>query len=268
MQTETAVRFEVKGMAAEKRQFTGLASTYDLDYGGDVIRPGAFARTLKEAGITGRTIPLVDQHTYSSVRSVIGKMVKAEEKKSGLEATFQVVSSAEGDEYLARLREGMVDGLSIGYETRAWSEPSDDERKSGVQRILSDIELREVSLVIWGMNPNALIDTASVKSISRTLASMKRETLTDNDRKMLRQIASLSGALLRPISPPAAAAAAGEEEGSAPISPEAPPVDTADAQKAIADPVLSDSEKDALRRELLAFQIKRTIQHGTGVTTS
>jgi uncharacterized protein len=254
--TDTAAlqttRFEVKKTSTEKRQFTGLASTWDLDYGGDLITPGAYARTLKEGLEKGRTVPLVDQHTYGSVRSVVGKMLSAKETKGGLEATFQVVSSPEGDEYLARVKEGMIDGLSIGYETRGWREPDEDEKKSGVERVLTDVELREVSLVIWGMNPNALINTASVKTIASTIAGMKRETLTDDDKKMLRQVASLSGALLRPLPPPEESADAELKTDDAPDPPEAPPGDTADAQKAEADHL-------ALRDELLAFQIKQTL---------
>jgi hypothetical protein len=77
-----------------------------------------------------------------------------------------------------------------------------------------------------------LITTASVKCIPLILERLKRESLTDDDKKTLRQIASMSGALLRPLSPPA---------------------DAADANKAA---VLSDEERRALIRDLLRFQMK------------
>jgi hypothetical protein len=113
--------------------------------------------------------------------------------------------------------------------------------------------------VIWGMNSNARINTMSVKSINDTLASMKREALTDDDRKMLRQVASLSGALLRPLSPPGQPADAIDDADAPEYTPEAPPGDTADAPKAQAVQVMGDEESEALMRELLAFQLKRTL---------
>jgi HK97 family phage prohead protease len=254
-------RFAVK--ASEGRQFTGLASTWDLDEGGDLILPGAYATTLGEWKAQGRVIPLINQHNYYDARHAIGKMVAAEETQEGLVSTFQVVNSPDGNEFLARIKDGILDGLSIGYSVRKWRPPSDAERKLGVQRVLEEIELREVSVVIWGMNPNALIDTASVKSLADSLAQLKRETLTEDERKTLRQIASRCGALLRPDDQPPApgvpgAAAAGATGEQAPPPPTAPPGgeshDPAAAPKAYAN-------TDALAQRLLALRLAQTVSH-------
>lgn len=255
-----AARFTVKAdaKAAEKRQFTGLASTWDLDLGGDKIVQGAYTRTLSEWKSTQRTIPLINQHQYWDAKNAIGKMIAAEETDAGLETTFQLVNSAEGEEFLARIRDGILDGLSIGYEVRGWRPPSEEERGRGVQRVLTDIELREVSVVIWGMNENALIDTSSVKSIANALAQLSRETLTDDDRKTVRQIAALSGALLRPKSDqpptgaPPAADAGSEEEEQDPPPPEAPPGEPADAPKAYAN-------AEQLQQRLRSIRIATTL---------
>jgi HK97 family phage prohead protease len=252
-------RFELK--ATERRTFEGLLSTWDLDSGGDKVVPGAFKRWLGEWKRSGRTVPLIDTHgnggEYSSVRQVIGKLMDADEVDEGLSTKWYVLDSHDGDEYHARVKQGLVDEMSMGYQAIGHRKPNEDEAKAGVRRWLTDVDVKEGSLVIWGMNSNARINTMSVKSINDTLASMKRESLTDDDRKMLRQVASLSGALLRPLSPPGDPAAASDDEEMA--QPEAPPGDTADAQKAKADPVMSDEENDALMRELLAFQLKRTL---------
>jgi HK97 family phage prohead protease len=252
-------RFELK--ATDRRTFEGLLSTWDLDSGGDKVVPGAFKRWLGEWKRSGRTVPLIDTHgnggEYSSVRQVVGKLLDGEETDEGLSTKWYVLDSPDGDEYHARVKQGLVDEMSMGYSAIGHRKPNEDEAKAGVKRWLTDVEVKEGSLVIWGMNSNARINTMSVKSINDTLASMKRESLTDDDRKMLRQVASLSGALLRPLSPPGDPAAASDDEEMA--QPEAPPGDTADAQKAKADPVMSDEENDALMRELLAFQLKRTL---------
>lgn len=254
-----AARFAVKAdsVAAEKRTFTGLASTWDLDQGGDQIQQGAYARTLREWKDAGRTIPLINQHQYWDAKNAIGKMLEARETDVGLETTFQLVGSAEGDEFLARIRDGILDGLSIGYEVRGWRAPTDEEKQRGVFRVLTDIELREVSLVIWGMNENALIDTSSVKSIASALAALRRETLTDDDRKTVRQIAALSGALLRPKEgqPPASdplAADAGTDGSEQTPSPDAPPGDPAAAQEAPKTYAKTDELQQRLRSIRLA----------------
>jgi hypothetical protein len=113
------------------------------------------------------------------------------------------------------------------------------------------------------MNPNALIDTASVKSLADSLAQLKRETLTEDERKTLRQIASRCGALLRPDDQPPApgvpgAAAAGATGEQAPPPPTAPPGgeshDPAAAPKAYAN-------TDALAQRLLALRLAQTVSH-------
>jgi HK97 family phage prohead protease len=243
----TEIRFEVKADAieAEKRQFTGLASTWDLDLGGDVIEKGAYSRTLRDWKSSGRLIPLINQHHYFDAKDAIGKLIAAKQTETGLETTFQVVNSAEGDEYLARIKDGILNGLSIGYETRAWRPPSEAERKRGVFRVLEDVELKEVSLVIWGMNQNALIDAASVKmltaTVAKALASLKRDDLSDEDRKTVRTIAAQCGALLRE---------------DAPNPPKDPPA------KRAADDTTAYPATEALNQRILALRLDRTIRAG------
>lgn len=239
--------FELKAdtVEAEKRQFTGFASTWDLDLGGDVIEKGAYTRTLRDWKSSGRLIPLINQHQYWDSLDAIGKLVTAKQTDTGLETTFQVVNSAQGDEYLSRIKDGILNGLSIGYETRAWRPPTDAEKKRGVFRVLEDVELKEVSLVIWGMNQNALIDASSVKmltdTVAKALASLKRDDLSDEDRKTVRTIAAQCGALLRE---------------DAPNPPKDPP-----AEKAADEPEAYPAT-EALNQRILALRLDRTIRAG------
>jgi uncharacterized protein len=263
---QKALRFAIK--ATSQRTFTGLASTWDLDEGGDLILPGAYKATLQEWQQSGRVIPLINQHNYHDARHAVGKMVGAKETTEGLESTFQLVNSPEGDEFLARIKDGIIDGLSIGYSVRQSREPSEAERKLGIHRVIEDIELREVSLVIWGMNPNALIDTASVKSLAATLASLKREALTDDQRKDVRQIASLCGALLRKSDPSPAddeqAADTDEDKPAddAPPPPETPPGgEPADAEKA------NTIAAEALAHRIRRLRLDRTIHDARSTLT-
>lgn len=159
--------FEVKAIDEATRTFKGLASTWDLDLGGDVIERGAFKRTLRNWQSSKKPMPLIDQHNYMSVRSVIGKMIEAEETDEGLEATFEVIEGPDGDEVYRRVKGGYVDGLSIGYRAIESREPDEAQRLKGIWRILKEVKLVEVSVVIWPMNPDATIE--SVKALTDAL---------------------------------------------------------------------------------------------------
>src|SRR5690606_19887444 len=185
--------FEVKGVDATERTFEGLASTWDLDLVGDVIHRGAFKRTLQHWRQSGRVIPLIDQHNYGSVRSVVGKLIAAKETEDGLWTKYEVIDGPDGDEILRRIEGGYVDGLSIGYRAIKIETPTEDEARRGVWRHLKEVQLREVSVVVWPMNERARIDVDSVKSL---LAAMKDRDLDDDDRGALKALRQQIDALL------------------------------------------------------------------------
>ena len=148
--------------------FEALASTWDLDLGGDIIQRGAFVRTLDHWRGSTKIIPLIDQHNYNSVRAVVGKMTDARESDEGLVTTWQILDTDDGREVYARLKGGFIDGMSIGY--RVVGEP---EMKDGVRHI-KEVALEEVSVVIWPMNPGAR--TQSIKAAMEHLdADQKAE---------------------------------------------------------------------------------------------
>lgn len=186
-------RFELKSVDEEARTFTGLASTNDLDYGGDVIIPGAFKRTLTNWRKGKKVMPLIDSHNYGSIRSVIGKMLTAEETSDGLETSFEVIEGIDGDEAFRRIKGGYVDGLSIGYEPVKIRRPNEEEQLKGIWRFLEEIKLVEISVVLWPMNPNARIDTNSVKSL---LTIAKDRVLTEDELEELRGLKINLDALL------------------------------------------------------------------------
>lgn len=181
--------FTVKSVDAKARTFEGLSAAYTLDSGNDEIKVGAFAQTIarwKQGG--KKTVkPLIDQHVYNSVRRVVGKIIEMEERpqEGGLWTKFQVVPGNDGDEILHRVEGGFVTGLSIGYRAIKFS--FEEREGLGMVRILEELALEEVSLVIWGMNPDALIDTDSVKSQLEALDRKRSELLAmlepDNEEK-------------------------------------------------------------------------------------
>lgn len=237
------VRLEVKAdsMDDDERTFTGLASTWDIDLGGDVIHKGAFKQTLNHwRSAEGRVIPLLDSHNaWGSVRNVLGKMVDAKETDAGLEATFTVIDGPDGDEIWRRLKSGLITGLSIGYRPVKIEMPTDDEERAGVWRHLKEVELREVSVVLWPMNEGARIDTDSVKGLLEAVTALEaQDTLSDEEKAELRELHAKIGGML-------GVADSGQEapEGTEGKDDDAPPAEHSDL-----DP--NDEKRQALEARL------------------
>jgi uncharacterized protein len=125
-------------------RFAGYAALFDRpDRGGDVIRPGAFARSL--AG--GRAVPLLWQHEQGSP---IGRVELCREDARGLRVIGRLsAASGKGREAAALVREGAIGGLSFGYRVRG--------RREGRFRELLDLDLVEISLVTVPMQPAARV---------------------------------------------------------------------------------------------------------------
>jgi HK97 family phage prohead protease len=228
------VRLEVKAGSVNEaeRTFQGLASTWALDLGGDVIHPGAYARTLGLWKSSGRVVPLIDMHGYDSVCRVVGKMIAAEETADGLMCTFQLLGAGDqfADAAWLRVKGGYVTGLSIGYRAikYAYEQPEGTTMSWDRIRNLYEVELREVSLVIFGMNEGAVIDTASAKAL---LDAAREGTLTDEQKAELR-------ALLEDATPPAP-------------EPKVPPAD--DSPKGLAP---EDPRRLAMEEQLRALTLR------------
>lgn len=124
--------------------FCGYASLFGrIDLGGDVVEAGAFARSLRRRGLPG--VGLLLEH---DPRAPVGSWIRLEEDARGLWVEGRLVPSGHGGRALRAMREGTLDGLSIGFSTvRA-------ERSAGLRR-LTEIDLWEVSLVESPMLPEA-----------------------------------------------------------------------------------------------------------------
>ena len=143
--------FELKRLA-DTGEIEGFASTYDLDHGGDQVVLGAFAKSLS-AKADG--LPMLWSH---NVDEPIGKWDALTENARGLHVKGRLLLGvSKAREVYELLREKVVSGLSIGYKTIR----ADRDQKTGA-RLLKEIDLYEISVVVFGMNPNARI--VAVKS--------------------------------------------------------------------------------------------------------
>ncbi len=124
-------------------RFSGYAALFGRrDAGGDVIRPGAFARTLADRR---DPLPLCWQHR-SELR--VGTIETIAEDSRGLRV-IAALDNPDGGAAVA-LRRGAVTGLSFGYRARGFL-------RGPQGRELTDIDLFEVSLVTHPMQHGARV---------------------------------------------------------------------------------------------------------------
>jgi len=134
-------------------EFEGYGSTFggEPDSYGDVVAKGAFSDSLSVYGMP----KLFWQH---DAREPIGKWLEAKEDDKGLLMHGRLNMGVQrGKEAYALLKEGDVDGLSIGYRIRQHAVDDD----TGVWT-LQKLDLLEVSIVSIGANSHATV--ASVKA--------------------------------------------------------------------------------------------------------
>lgn len=126
-------------------RFAGYAALFDrIDKGGDIVRKGAFARAVAK-GPAG--VPLLWQHLPGTP---IGRIERLAEDARGLRVIARLSeASAAGSEAAALLKDGAVGGLSFGYKVRG--------KRHGRARELTDLDLVEVSLVTFPMQPAARV---------------------------------------------------------------------------------------------------------------
>lgn len=126
-------------------EIAGYASLWGVaDLDGDVVARGAFADSLARTGATG--VRMLHQH---EARSVVGVWDRLAEDERGLFVRGRILDgSAEARFAAALARAGALDGLSIGFRAAK-------ARREGRLRVLSAVDLWEVSLVTFPMLPGA-----------------------------------------------------------------------------------------------------------------
>ena len=262
--------FEVKTVDRKARTFEGDLSTSHLDLGDywqrDIVWPGAFKRTIDHfRSASDPYIPLLDSHDTYSIFSVFGHATELEERLTGemleyeladddpgkadgptlrvpemvLRTKWQVIDGEDGDRVFDRLRPGSVRKMSMGYRPIEYDFAT---LASGeTLRNLREVALREGSLVVFGMNPEAEVDLTTVKRLLSSFEAGKE--VTDADRVELVRVYERLGALLAPASDPSSS-----------------PADDTDAEE---EPKgLADDELDRIRgrvRKVLAGRLSTRI---------
>ena len=159
----------------------GYASLFGAcDQGGDIVSKGAYGASLKAIAAEDRSVKMLWQHDPVQP---IGVWDEVREDARGLWGKGRLLPEvAKGREAAELIAAGAIDGLSIGYRTVKAT------KNDKGQRLLTELELWEVSLVTFPMLPSARV-------------AAKSEEMTSEEGAMLRQMAAAlrgaSGSLAR-----------------------------------------------------------------------
>lgn len=148
-------------------EIEGYASLFGAcDQGGDVVAAGAYAQSLTELKAIGRAVKMLWQHDPTQP---IGIWDEVREDKKGLWVKGRILTDvAKGAEAASLIQAGAIDGLSIGYRTLKGTKDNQG------RRILTELELWEVSLVTFPMLPEARVGAKGDDPTDATLRELAR----------------------------------------------------------------------------------------------
>ncbi|MEL6452028.1 MAG: HK97 family phage prohead protease [Pseudomonadota bacterium] len=172
MQAETGLetkfaRFGAGIEVQDDHVIEGYASLFGAcDQGGDVVAKGAYAASLTTIATEGRRVKMLWQHDPSQP---IGVWDEVREDGRGLWVKGRLLPEvAKGREAVELIAAGAIDGLSIGYRTVKAA------KNDKGQRVLSELELWEVSLVTFPMLPSARV-AAKAEAVASAQDDMLRD---------------------------------------------------------------------------------------------
>jgi len=148
----------------------GYGSVFgNIDSYGEIVMPGSFSQSLVDAKGAGKSIKMLWQHDSSRP---IGVWEDLAEDKKGLYVKGRLLKDVSplAAEVYGLLREGALDGLSIGYRTL---DADPHPTKPGIVQ-LKKLALREVSIVTFAAN-----DRARVESVKHILAAGNLPTVRE-----------------------------------------------------------------------------------------
>lgn len=150
--------------ASSDGSFAGYASVFGVvDSQNDVIMQGAFARTLRKRK---GEIKLLWQHRADKP---IGVFTQIREDTRGLYVEGRILLDLQhGGEAYSLLKNGAINGLSIGYTVV----DADYNGENNI-RLITDLDLWEISLVTFPANAEAVVISVKNKKPGKREAKKK-----------------------------------------------------------------------------------------------
>ena len=148
--------FNVKYRDDGNGTIEGYASTWirEPDSYGDVVKEGAFTKTLAERWNGGKGIPLLWAHQMDQLKSFIGK-ADADEDEKGLHFVAKFDDTEEAQRVRELYKDGRLKSFSFAYDTLDWAPIElEDGRKANELR---ELDLFEISCVTVPAHSDATV---------------------------------------------------------------------------------------------------------------
>lgn len=171
----STVKIKAVGDDAPDGTFEAYASVFDnIDSYGDVVRKGAFERTLKEWAERDANLPLLWGHDFYDPFSNIGHVEEAKEDDRGLWVRGVLdLENPKAAQVYRLIKGGRVDQMSFAFDTES-------SRRGTVDGVdvneLLDLTLYEVSVVPLGANQETEILAVKHGLKAGRVLSAKNET--------------------------------------------------------------------------------------------
>lgn len=175
MMERKSAAFECKFSSGPEGTFEGYASVFgNEDDNGDLVKPTAFDGTLAQHKARGTMPKMLLNHgglaweTPTPLGLIpIGKWIAMTPDTAGLHTKGRLINldTEFGRRIYGAMKERELNGLSIGFKAREFTRGM---KPNGPRRILSAVDLFEVSIVTFPANRLALIADVKGSEINRT----------------------------------------------------------------------------------------------------
>lgn len=179
-------------------QFSAYASVFgNVDSYGDVVQPGAFAKSLEAWEKSGRPIPLLFGHNFRDPDFNLGHIVKAVEDERGLLVTAELdLENPKSAQVYRMLKGRRVDQMSFAYDVID-AEPGVKDEADVL--FLKELGLHEVSVVPMGANreTEVLAVKAAVDALKsgRAISAKNEESLKEARESMASAVKAIDDVL-------------------------------------------------------------------------
>ncbi|AYD86253.1 major head protein [Microbacterium phage Efeko] len=154
----------------EQRSVTGVGVPY-----GETITIWGQRERLAPGSVRAEGAKLFSRH-----RDPIGLVTEARDDETGWHPTAVFSRTQTADEAYTLARDGVLDGLSIGFDPVEWHVERDD---AGDVIVYDVVDVREVSLVPFPAYPSARVDTVRELPENTPNRSQEDNTMPENDQE-------------------------------------------------------------------------------------
>lgn len=156
---------------------------------------GTYVERLDPAGLDTSALkgaPLLDGHRRGSARDTIGVVTGFRQEAANLIATIRLLQSDDVAPIIARIRQGILRGVSVGYRVQKWAE-SIDPKTRGRVRTAAAWSIFEVSAVPVAADPGATFRSQNAMSDIETIEGEDAPLSRAETRAQIRSIAKAAG---------------------------------------------------------------------------